>query len=110
MKNALSRQRSVFVGIALVDMLIVGMAYSWSLFLAPMQADLQWSRETLTVAFTLNMSLYCLGNLLSSALNKRMDLLRQADQALYHAKSSGRNMVCMSGGGIDHKATAAQAS
>lgn len=43
------------------------------------------------------------------SLNKRMDLLRQADQALYQAKSSGRNMVCASGGSPQRKA-AAQAS
>jgi len=43
-------------------------------------------------------------SLTPGSLSRKVDLVRQADQALYLAKASGRNMVCTSAGDADETA------
>lgn len=70
-KNKLSfRWAMLCVGV--FAMLFAGILYAWSILKAPFAAELGFSPDDLSLNFTLTMSFFCLGGVLSSQFVKRI--------------------------------------
>lgn len=51
--------------------LLIGLIYAWSIFAPSLEAEFCWNRTQTSVAFTVSMSCYCLGNVLSGFIQKK---------------------------------------
>lgn len=51
--------------------LFIGLIYAWSIFAPSLEAEFSWNRAQTSVAFTVSMSCYCLGNVLSGIIQKK---------------------------------------
>ena len=62
---------NVLIGVAI--MLFAGIIYGWSIFAAQIAGEFQdWSKAQLTLTFTLSMSFFCLGGLVSGIAGSRL--------------------------------------
>ena len=54
-----------------VCMLFAGIIYAWSVLKAPLAAEFGWDSSQLALNFTLTMTFWCIGGILSSQLTRR---------------------------------------
>jgi OFA family oxalate/formate antiporter-like MFS transporter len=51
--------------------LFIGLIYAWSIFAPSLEAEFGWNRTQTSVAFTVSMSCFCLGSVLSGFIQKK---------------------------------------
>ena len=52
-------------------LLLMGLIYAWSIFVAPLEAEFGWQRSQTSLIFTISMVFFCLGGLVSGILLKK---------------------------------------
>lgn len=52
-------------------LLFLGLIYAWSIFVPQLQAEFDWSRAQLSMAFTICMAMFCIGGFVAGLLSKR---------------------------------------
>lgn len=67
MKN----KRILYLITGCILMLFMGLVYAWSLFTAPLEAELGWSSADTTLVFTITMATFCLGGAAAGFLLKK---------------------------------------
>lgn len=70
--NIKSSYRVVVLIISVLAMLFAGIIYAWSILKVPFATDFGWTKEQLTLNFTLTMCFFCIGGLLGSFLSKKI--------------------------------------
>ena len=53
-------------------LLILGLLYAWSLFIAPLEAEFGWLRTETSVTFTVSMIAFCFGSFLAARIARQM--------------------------------------
>ena len=52
--------------------MLLGLVYSWSIFVGPLEADFGWTRTDTSAVFSVSMVALCTGQLVSGALVARI--------------------------------------
>jgi OFA family oxalate/formate antiporter-like MFS transporter len=69
-------KRWIYLAVGTVMMVILGLVYAWSVFVAPLEKDFGWDRAQTSFTFTVCMSFFIIGlivsGLLSAKMSKRM--------------------------------------
>ncbi|MCD7995015.1 MAG: MFS transporter [Clostridia bacterium] len=73
------------LAVGTVGMMLMGIAYAWSLFVTPLETALEWNRSQTSLVFTLSMIFNAMGAVLSGALSKRFShkVMLSASAALF---------------------------
>lgn len=58
--------------IGFFGLLLVGVAYAWSLFVAPLESEFGWTRDETSLVFTIEITCFCLGGIIGSIVNRRI--------------------------------------
>ena len=58
--------------IGFFGLLLVGVAYAWSLFVAPLESEFGWTRDETSLVFTIEITCFCLGGIVGSIVNRRI--------------------------------------
>ena len=58
--------------IGFFGLLLVGVAYAWSLFVAPLELEFGWTRDETSLVFTIEITCFCLGGIVGSIVNRRI--------------------------------------
>ena len=51
--------------------LFIGLVYAWSIFVAPLEAEFGWTRTETSVTFTVCMTCFCLGGIVSGIISRK---------------------------------------
>ena len=70
-RSSLSRRWGI-LAVGVGAMLFAGILYAWSILKAPFAGELGYDSSALALSFTLTMSFFCVGGLISSPLVKRL--------------------------------------
>ncbi len=65
------RKPYVQLGIGFIALLFLGVAYAWSLFVAPLKSTFGWRDEMISMIFTISMICFCLGGILGSIIRSK---------------------------------------
>lgn len=65
------QQRNMTAISGMLTLLLLGVVYAWSVFAGPMEKEFGWQRSQTSMAFSICMSMFCLGGLISGLLQKR---------------------------------------
>ena len=65
-------KRYLYAAGSFLMMLLLGVAYAWSIFIGPLEATYGWTRTQTSLAFTILMMGFSCGNLLTGMLAKRI--------------------------------------
>ncbi len=63
------KKRALIIGTFL--MLFLGLIYAWSLFAAPLEEAFNWSRSQTSITFSISMTMFCLGSIISGIILKK---------------------------------------
>lgn len=72
MTKSLSNLRRLCLCNGLFAMLCMGAAYAWGVFVVPLETQFGWLRTQTSLAFTLNIMFFALGNIATGVLSRRM--------------------------------------
>ncbi|MBR3806296.1 MAG: MFS transporter [Clostridia bacterium] len=72
MKDKLNFKRYLILSVGIITMLFVGIIYAWSILKVPFAEELGFTKDDLSLNFTLTMSFFCLGGVLSSQFVRRI--------------------------------------
>lgn len=67
-----SNKRWFYAVLGLVMLLFLGLIYAWSIFVPALEKEFGWSRSQTSMAFSICMSMFCLGGLASGIASKRV--------------------------------------
>lgn len=56
-----------------IIMLMLGLIYAWSIFVAPLEKEFGWTRDQTSLTFTICMSFFCIGGLIASRIRKKVN-------------------------------------
>lgn len=68
----MKKNRYVILAAGVVALLLLGVIYAWSVFVAPLEAAFGWQRSQTSTVFTLSMCFFCLGGIPGGLLVKRI--------------------------------------
>ncbi|MBQ9104741.1 MAG: hypothetical protein IJY48_01195, partial [Mailhella sp.] len=71
MSESISFQRRFSLINGLFTMLCMGAAYAWGVFVIPLETQFGWLRTQTSLAFTLNIMLFALGNIATGFFSRR---------------------------------------
>ncbi len=71
-KNRIMRWPYLIYGFMIL--LFLGLIYAWSVFIAPLEAQFGWLRSQTSLIFTLSMSFFCIGGIVSGFLIRKMTI------------------------------------
>lgn len=67
--------RWVYAIIGVIVLLLAGLIYAWSVLVTPISQEFpSWSNTSLSLTFTICMTLFCIGGLLGGILQKKIDV------------------------------------
>ena len=72
MKDKLNSKRYLILSVGIITMLFAGIIYAWSILKVPFAEELGFTKDDLSLNFTLTMSFFCLGGVLSSQFVRRI--------------------------------------
>lgn len=72
MKDKLNFKRYLILSVGIITMLFAGIIYAWSILKVPFAEELGFTKDDLSLNFTLTMSFFCLGGVLSSQFVRRI--------------------------------------
>ncbi len=72
----IQKKRYGYVAVSFLMLLLLGIAYAWSIFIGPLEQTYGWSRTQTSLAFTILMVGFSLGGLLMGILVKRFGYAR----------------------------------
>jgi OFA family oxalate/formate antiporter-like MFS transporter len=64
-----SRTAALIAGI--LTYLFIGLIYAWSIFVAPLEQEFGWTRAQTALTFTVSMSCFCIGGIISGYISKK---------------------------------------
>lgn len=64
----------VYVINGVILLLFLGLIYAWSIFVTPLEAEFGWQRSETSMAFSICMSMFCIGGLVSGFISKTKKL------------------------------------
>ena len=64
-------KRWLYVVNGMVLLLFLGLIYAWSIFVAPLEQEFGWLRSETSLAFSICMSMFCIGGFAAGMLSKR---------------------------------------
>ncbi|MBR5222170.1 MAG: MFS transporter, partial [Clostridia bacterium] len=70
-KNPLSARWGI-LAVGILTMLFAGIIYAWSILKVPLAGELAYESEVLALNFTLTMSFFCIGGLISSVFVRKI--------------------------------------
>lgn len=71
-----SGKRWCYAALGLALLLFLGIIYAWSIFVPALEEEFGWSRSETALAFSLCISMFCLGGLVSGLASKRLPFRR----------------------------------
>ncbi|SHI95085.1 MFS transporter [Parasporobacterium paucivorans] len=57
-----------------IIMLLLGLIYAWSIFVAPLEKEFGWTRDQTSLTFTICMSFFCIGGLVAARIRKKINV------------------------------------
>ena len=67
--------RWIYAVIGVIVLLLAGLIYAWSVLVIPIANEFtNWSHTSLSLTFTICMTLFCIGGLIGGILQKKIDL------------------------------------
>jgi len=72
MTDRLSLRRRFYILTGVFSMLCTGAAYAWGVFVIPLENQFGWLRSQTSLAFTLNIMFFSLGNMVTGILSRRV--------------------------------------
>ena len=66
-----SGRRWLYAGLGVALLFFQGLIYAWSVFMPPLEAEFGWSRSETSLAFSICLSMFCLGGLGAGMLSRR---------------------------------------
>lgn len=70
MTDRLSFQRRFYLLNGVFAMLCAGAAYAWGVFVIPLENQFGWLRTETSIAFTLNIMFFSLGNIATGVMSR----------------------------------------
>lgn len=64
--------RWYYLALGAVGLLFVGVIYSWSILKVPLMLEFRWSDADLAMNYTISITLFCIGSLVSGLLSKKI--------------------------------------
>lgn len=65
------QKRNVIALSGMLTLLLLGVVYAWSVFSGPLEKEFGWQRSQTSMAFSICMSMFCVGGLISGFLQKK---------------------------------------
>lgn len=69
-KSNIIRKRWVYVINGVILLLLLGLIYAWSIFVVPLEVEFGWHRSDTSMAFSICMSMFCIGGLVAGIVSK----------------------------------------
>lgn len=66
-----SKKRWLLVALSIFVLLLLGLVYAWSIFVAPLELEFGWLRSETSMAFSICMSMFCMGGIFSGLMLRR---------------------------------------
>ncbi len=63
-------KRWIYAVNGVVLLLFLGLIYAWSIFVTPLEAEFGWQRSETSMAFSICMSMFCIGGLVAGFISK----------------------------------------
>ncbi len=71
----MENKRGLYAVVGTIVLLLAGLIYAWSVFSSPISAYFpEWTKAQLSLTFTICMSAFCLGGLVTGLLSKKMNI------------------------------------
>ncbi len=71
----MENKRGLYAVVGTIVLLLAGLIYAWSVFSSPISAYFpEWTKAQLSLTFTICMSAFCLGGLVTGLLSKKMSI------------------------------------
>lgn len=71
MINKEKQIRWVYLVVGVVLLLFLGLIYAWPVFRVPLEQEFGWTKAQTSITFSISMTMFCLGGLISGILAKR---------------------------------------
>ena len=84
--------RWIYAVIGVIVLLLAGLIYAWSVLVIPIANEFtNWSHTSLSLTFTICMTLFCIGGLIGGILQKKIDVKINFCRIFYCFKSTKYN-------------------
>ncbi|MGD9559530.1 MAG: MFS transporter [Oscillospiraceae bacterium] len=70
--QAAPKTRWATLALGTLLLVMLGLIYAWSVFIAPLEADFGWNRAETSMTFTLSIILFCAGGLAAGLLSRKL--------------------------------------
>ena len=72
----MSSKRYVYLVVACLIMLVLGLIYAWSIFVVPLEQEFGWNRTQTSFTFTIMLCCFTIGQATGSAVGRRLGVKR----------------------------------
>ncbi|NLW79309.1 MAG: OFA family MFS transporter [Ruminococcaceae bacterium] len=70
--GAIPQRRWLYLGVGTIMLLLLGLIYAWSVFIAPLEVAFGWNRAETSMTFTISIVMFCVGGIIAGIIAKKV--------------------------------------